>query len=67
MNKCDICAMRVGRVLSEQELKALLKGDLIVPDREVCRHREALTCTRKRYEISNGHCVSILTTRGGST
>jgi len=61
---CFICVNRVGRVLSEDELLALLNGDLIVPDREVCKHKEDITCSRKKYELKDGLCVPFLTKDG---
>lgn len=54
MSKCHLCPMRIGRVLSEEERKALLNGDLIVPDREVCSYKEAKACIRKSYGQNNG-------------
>ena len=62
--RCHICVNRVGRVLSEHELLELLAYQLIVPDLEVCRHKEGVTCSRKNYEISDGQCVSSLTENG---
>lgn len=45
--KCKLCPMRVGRVLTEEELKELLAYHLIVPDREVCKYKEADECIKR--------------------
>jgi phage tail protein X len=66
MSKCYLCVMRIGRVLSEEEHTALLKGYLVVPDLEVCKYRETTICTRKTYEANNGQKDILLTVPSGT-